>query len=165
MAYQKLQTSAALAVIPSATVMIPDVSTKIFSGTGDFSVAGTLTAVGASPLFTAKNIQAGAIVYNTTAQKAYYISSVTSDTVLSIDPSDAGGATDSYDIYMSATQGCILYVGTTGNLTVQMAADKDVPPNTVTELTYSNLPDSAFLPIQVVRVDNTTTASNIIALW
>ena len=46
MAYQKLQTSAALDVIPSNTVPIPDRATKVLEGTADFSVAGTLTDVG-----------------------------------------------------------------------------------------------------------------------
>ena len=46
MAYQKLQVSEALAVIPSNSVAIPDPSTKVLSGQADFSVANTLTDVG-----------------------------------------------------------------------------------------------------------------------
>ena len=75
MAYQKLQTSSGLAVIKSATVPIPDPSTEVLSGTADFSVAGTLTDVGTT--FTSAGIQKNAIVYNTTAQKAYVVSDVT----------------------------------------------------------------------------------------
>ena len=46
MAYQKLQVSDALAVIPSNVVAIPDPSTRIFTVVADFSVANTLTDVG-----------------------------------------------------------------------------------------------------------------------
>lgn len=163
MAYQKLQTSDALAVIPSATVMIPDPSTKVLSGTADFSVAGTLTDVGTT--FLTAGIQTNAIVYNTTAQIAYYVTNITDDLNLALSPSSAGGATDDYVIYNAPTIGCILYVGGSGNLVVQMAAAKDLPPSTNPEITFQTIPASAFMPFQVVRVDSTTTASNIVALW
>ena len=67
MAYQKLQTSSALDVIPSDTVPIPDRATKVLEGTADFSVAGTLTDVGTT--FLSAGIQKNAIVYNITDQK------------------------------------------------------------------------------------------------
>lgn len=163
MAYQKLQVGEALAVIPSATVMIPDPSTKVLSGVADFSVASTLTDVGTT--FTSAGIQKNAIVYNTTAQVAYYVTAITDDLNLALSPATTGGATDSYVIYNAPTIGCILYVGGSGNLVVQMAAAKDLDPSTNPEITFQNIPTSAFLPTQVVRVDDTTTASNIVALW
>ena len=163
MAYQKLQTSSGLAVIKSATVPIPDPSTKVLSGTANFSVAGTLTDVGTT--FTSAGIQKNAIVYNTTAQKAYFVTDVTDDLNLALSPSSAGGATDDYIIFNAPTNGCILFVGGTGDLVVQTATDKDIPAASVTELTFKNIPDAAFLPVQVVRVDDTTTATDIIALW
>ena len=43
MAYQRLQVSEGLAVIPSNTVPIPDPASEALSGTADFSVASTLT--------------------------------------------------------------------------------------------------------------------------
>ena len=91
MAYQKLQTSSGLAVIKSATVPIPDPSTEVLTGTANFSVAGTLTDVGTT--FTSAGIQKNAIVYNTTAQKAYFVTDVTDDLNLALSPSSAGGAT------------------------------------------------------------------------
>ena len=41
MAYQKLQVSRAVAVIPSNDVNIPDPATQALTGIADFSVAGT----------------------------------------------------------------------------------------------------------------------------
>ena len=163
MAYQKLQVSEGLAVIPSATIPIPDPSTEGLSGTADFSVAGTLTDVGTT--FLSAGIQNNAIVYNTTANIAYFVTTVTDDLNLALSPASAGGAADNYVIYNAPTEGCILYVGGTGDLVAVLASDKDVPAATQNELTFKNLPNASFLPTQVFRVDSTTTATDIIALW
>lgn len=54
--------------------------------------------------------------------------------------------------------GCVLYVGTGGNLRVLTAGGDDV--------VFTGFPDGGFLPVNVVRVFLTnTTASNIVALW
>lgn len=50
-----------------------------------------------------------------------------------------------------------LWVGTGGNL-VAVRADG-------TEVTFSNVPDGTLLPIRAIRVDDTSTASGIVALW
>lgn len=50
-----------------------------------------------------------------------------------------------------------LYVGTAGNL-VAVRADG-------TEVTFANVPAGMFLPIRAIRVDDTSTASDIVALW
>lgn len=178
MAYQKLQVSDGLAVILSDTVPIPDPTTAIVLdatttgetvGTADFSTPGTLTD--ASTKFTDAGIKKGDIIYNTTAGtagQAYTVVSVDSDTQLTITPSLAGGGTDNYSIYSEATIGCILYVGTAGNLSVEMAARNGnmANPPANANLTFSNLPNASFMPTQVVKVRATgTTASNIIALW
>jgi hypothetical protein len=63
-------------------------------------------------------------------------------------PSISGGVND----------GCVLYVGTTGDLTV-ITTGQD-------EVTFANVQGGSFIPVQVVRVLSTgTTASNIVALW
>jgi hypothetical protein len=55
-------------------------------------------------------------------------------------------------------EGCVLYVGTGGILRVLTAGGDDI--------TFQNLPNGSFIPVQVVRVfDSTTTALNIVALW
>jgi hypothetical protein len=54
--------------------------------------------------------------------------------------------------------GCVLYVGTGGNVRVLTVGGDDV--------VFTNVQDGSFLPIQVLRVFATnTTASNIVALW
>ncbi len=54
--------------------------------------------------------------------------------------------------------GCVLYVGTGGDLRVLTAGGDDV--------IFTGFPDGGFLPVNVVRVFSTnTTAANILALW
>ncbi len=162
MAYQKLQVSQGLAVIPSASVMIPDPTSQVLKGAADFSTAGVLTDVGTT--FLSAGIQQGAIIYNITDQVAYYVLGITDDLNLDITSIAGGSAAADYVIYNAPTIGCVLYVGGTGNLVVQMAALKDEKPLAPSETTFQNVPAS-FLPIQVVRVDDLTTATDIIALW
>ena len=175
MAYQKLQTREALAVIPSDDVRIPDPNTVVVLdvnrgatvSTGAFNVASTLT--GTLTKFLSAGINPGAIVYNTTAAKAYHVVSVDSDTQITLSGATAGGATDSYTIYNNATIGCTLFVGGTGNVKVQMAqingnsSTAGAPANEA--VTFFKIPDGSFLPIQVVRVDDDSTATDIIAMW
>ncbi len=54
--------------------------------------------------------------------------------------------------------GCVLYVGTGGDLRVLTAGGDDI--------VFAGFPDGSFLPVNVVKVFATnTTASGIIALW
>jgi hypothetical protein len=54
--------------------------------------------------------------------------------------------------------GCVLYVGTGGNVRVTTVGYDDV--------VFSSVPSGSFIPVQVLKVWATnTTASNIIALW
>tara|TARA_R100001460_G_C3478202_1_gene167973 strand:+ start:48 stop:533 length:486 start_codon:yes stop_codon:yes gene_type:complete len=161
MAYQKLQTSSGLNVIPSNTVPIPDRATKVLDGTADFSVAGTLTDVGTT--FLSAGIQKNAIVYNITDQKAYFVLDVTDDLNLSITSIAGGSASAKYYIYNAPTNGCILYVGTGGDVAIQFSEPTDSPSG---ELIFKNIPNASFLPVQAIRIDDTlTTATDIIALW
>jgi hypothetical protein len=55
-------------------------------------------------------------------------------------------------------EGCVLYVGTGGLLRVLTAGGDDI--------TFNNVPNGTFIPVQVIRVfDSTTTAEHIVALW
>tara|TARA_R110002020_G_scaffold134960_2_gene301336 strand:- start:1566 stop:2039 length:474 start_codon:yes stop_codon:yes gene_type:complete len=157
MAYQKLQVSRAIAVIPSDDVDIPNPAAEMLSGTADFSVAGTLTDVGTT--FTTLGIEPGSIIYNTGASIAYYVTAVVSDTELSITPSSAGGATDAYKVYSGGkNNGCVLYVGATGDVPVIMAGGDEV--------TYIGAPTGMFMPTQVTRVKSSGLgASSILGLW
>ena len=54
--------------------------------------------------------------------------------------------------------GCVLYVGTTGDVRVLTAGGNDV--------VFKSVLGGSYMPVQVLRVFETnTTASNIIALW
>jgi hypothetical protein len=174
MAYQKLQAREALNIIPNDDVRIPDSSSAIVvdtstgatRGVADFSVLNTLTDVGTS--FTTAGIPPGAIVYNPTANIAYYVVSVDSDTQLTLSGGAAGGATDSYTIYARATIGCTLFIGGAGDVNVRMAEQNG---NTTSAplaqyVRFKGLGAASFMPIQVVQVKATlTTATDIIALW
>lgn len=176
MAYQKLQTREALVVIPSDDVRIPDPNTVVMLdpgrnatvSSGAFNVANRLTGIATSKFLSA-GISPGAIVYNTTAAKAYYVVSVDSDTQITLSGATAGGATDAYSIYTNATIGCTLFVGKGGDIKVQMAQINGnpsafgAPANEA--VTYKNIADGSFLPIQVVRVDDDSTVTDVIAMW
>lgn len=174
MAYQKLQVSEALPVIkgkvripdPTSVVCL-DTATGATKGVADFSAANTLTAVGTK--FTEAGILPGAIVYNTTANKAYYVVKVVSDTQLTLSSGTAGGAADEYTIYTKATVGCILFVGTGGDVVVQMAEKNGNTSFAATpanfETNFKNISSGCWMPTQVVRVAAFTTAEDIIALW
>jgi len=57
-----------------------------------------------------------------------------------------------------AAQPCVLYVGTGGNLKVITEGGDEV--------TFVNVQDGTFFPVNVLRVFATgTTATNIIAIW
>lgn len=70
-------------------------------------------------------------------------------------------ASDSVNVYYNTVgdnTGCVLYIGTGGDLKVKTASGDDV--------VFANLADGTFLPVQILRVFATgTTASNIISLW
>ena len=175
MAYQKLQSREALPVITSDKVRIPDPSTVIIinnrgsiKGTGSFTSGTTL--VGNLTAFLGKGIEKGMIVYNFTDKIAYHVVSVDNDTEITLSGGGAGGAASTFAIYARPTIGCTLFVGTAGDLTVQMA-ENNGNTNVVTapanaEVLYKNITNASFLPIQVVRVDKTsTTADDIVAMW
>lgn len=174
MAYQKLQVSEALPVIPGSvripdptSVVCLDTATGATVGTGSFTGGTTLITTGTK--FTEAGIYEGAIIYNTTASKAYYVVSVDSDTQLTISTGTAGGGSDQYSIFTKATGGCILFVGGAGDVTLQMA-EKNGNTTAATqslnhEVTFKSISAGCFMPTQVVRVSKVTTATDIIALW
>ena len=162
MAYQKLQVSNGLAVIPSATVRIPNPDTLVTSGTdGDCSVPGTFSS--ALSTFITDRVQQGAIIYAST--KAYYVLSVDSETSLTVSTADgviAGSAT-AFQIYNEATVGCILFAGVAGDMSIQLAQQNGTKNNT--KLMFKGIAAGAFMPTQAIRVDTASTATDIIALW
>ena len=164
MAYQKLQVSQALAVIPDNSIPIPDPSSKVLVGNADFSVAGVLTDVGTT--FLTDGILTNAIIYNTTAQKAFRVTEVTDDLKLAITPSSAQGSSDNYVIYNEATVGCVLFVGVAGDVKAIMAeTNGGASWSSASSVMFKGIAGGAFLPIQVIGVASATTATDIVALW
>lgn len=169
MAYQKLQVSDGLLIIPSDEVKIPDPTSFVKEGSdGVFNVGGVFDS--ASGDFLNAGIKVGAIVYNVTDQKASYVTSINSDSQLGISPSYTGTASSvTYLIFNEPTSGCILYVGGAGIVTASLAAQKDVSATTKTNRnpqSFENVANASFMPIQVVQVwAEGTDATKIIGLW
>ena len=153
MAYQKLQVERALTVIASDTINIPNVSGASLSSTTTGTAANKLVDSTAS--FTSNLL--GYIVYNTTDSTVATVTAIDDANTLSLS-ADIMASGEAYTIYADANQGCVLYVGNTGNVRVLTAGNDDV--------TFVGIPAGAFVPVQVKRVFATnTTATDIVALW
>ena len=109
MAYQKLQPSAAINVIPDDNIIIP-LPNQVATGATTAAAAGKLTDSSAKFLTTAS---VGDVIYSGTGAVRDAITTVTavdSDTVLTV--ATAVAITKNYNIYSSdLNEGAILYVG------------------------------------------------------
>ena len=162
MAYQRLQVNNSIDVIPSDTVPIPDPATFVLEQSAtNMTVAGTVTGTG----FENKGILQGAILYANTSKKAYTVVSVDSDTQLTITPSSAATGSEGITIYNSATLGASLYVATLGDVSVQMASQRNQPDAALSGINpavFYNVAQGSFMPILVTRVNATNTTSTFI---
>ena len=157
MAYQKLQVERALTVIASDTINIPNVAGPTVGGTTSQAAPAATALVDSTKDFTAIQGLVGSIVYLTGGVAT--VTAITNATTLALSAGVADtGSTESYTIYADANQGCVLYVGNTGNVRVLTAGNDDV--------TFVGIPAGAFVPVQVKRVYATPTPpTGIIALW
>jgi hypothetical protein len=160
MAYQKLQVSSALAVIPSDFINIPNPSDSSISGTTD----GTTGLTDTSATFTDGSVKIGDIVYDTSNSVVGRVTAIAA-TVLTLDNGNgvavnlATGA--SYVVYKDTNNAAVLYVGVAGDLAVEMA-NSGLQPTQATFTAAAN----GYHPIQVNKVLATgTAATNIVALW
>ena len=159
----KLQVSRALSVIPSANTNIP-MPNVIVTSLATATTTGKLvdstknfSSVGANPL----NVQVGDIVYNNTLLGAAIVTNVDSATQLSLN-SNIMLSTNTYTLYSGtntagSVEPCVLYVGVGGTLNVTTAGGDVVD--------FVGIASGTFLPVQVIRVNYVTAASDIIALW
>ena len=159
MAYQKLQVSRALSVIPSDTVDIPVPGVLAISSTT--TGASALKLIDSAGDFINKGVKTGDIVYSGTTIAAT-VTAVDSATQLSV--STAVPTLTAYKLYKSSqgpNNGCVLYVGGAGDVKV-MTASGDV-------VEFQNVPAGTFMPVQVLRVyatgHTTAAATNIVAMW
>jgi len=159
MAYQKLQVSRAILVIPSDDTLIPFPGAIYFESTTTGNAANKL--IDGTADFIALGVQPGDIVYNYDSSEVATVVEVDSATQLDI--TLAGGITsgDDYSLYkMDKNNGCVLYVGTSApaNLRVTTAGGDDV--------VFVNAVQGSYQPVNVKQVWATNTGvSNIIALW
>ena len=148
-------------VIPSDTLNIPQPGI-ITSGTNS-TVGTTLTDAGNNFLNSVTNpngynISGGDVVYAGGAIDE--ILAVATANTLTMQSSTAAATYDIYKGNIGGDTAFTLFVGTGGaasTLKVRTANGEDV--------TLNNVPDSSFIPLQVIRVFATgTTCSNILAL-
>lgn len=157
MAYQKLQVSRAITIIPSNFANIPSPAI-IRQATNTSVVPSELEDVNAD--FIALNVAVGDVVYNTTTSTAATITQVIDNTRLLLNNNIFLAAGNSYTIYTQNTnnEGCVLYIGTGGDVRVGTHAGDDT--------VFSNLLGGTFFPVQVLKVFATgTTSTKIVALW
>lgn len=160
----KLQTSRALAVIPSDNYDIPN-PFPMASGTATSTATNVL--VDSTKDFIALNIEIGDVVYNLNTNVCTIVEDTTDDPfyanelVLKDDIMTSG---DKYVIYQNSplsgqpNAGCVLYVGTGGDIMAVTAGGDTV--------TFSQVPTGTFVPVNVVRVlSSGTSAEKIVALW
>jgi hypothetical protein len=156
MAYQKLQVGRAINVIPSDDINIPSPSAV--------SAEGVNESVDDKILDSTKNfinsVKLNDTVYNLTTNEVTYVTEIIApDEVKVADSIFSIG--DQYKIFSTVdvkTEPCVLYVGSKGTLRVTTSSGDEV--------TFVNIQDGSFIPVQVLKVFSTgTTASNIVALW
>lgn len=158
MAYQKLQTERALPIVYSDTINIPDISNLHAEGVTSAFVASELVVAAGDFLL---SITVGDIVYNTTAgsEAVATVVSITSDTVLVLS-ANIMAVGETFSIYGDTNNGCVLYLGGAGNITVLTVGNDTTP--------FIGVLAGTYLPVQVRRVlsTGTTVAANTInALW
>ena len=160
MSYQKLQGYVALEVFLCDNTNIP-FPNEVARGTTTATTADELIDTNAD--FIVDGVKEGDIVYNTTDKTCAQVIQVTNQKIVLNADIMANG--ESYIIYVAnpasgaddANNGCVLYVGSTGDLKVVTIAGQTV--------TFKSVP-VGFFPVQVKKIFNTgSTAGNIIALW
>ena len=157
MAYQKLQVSAGMPVIPSDTVNVSNIGGPVLNSTATSTLASKL--VDTTVDFNDLGIKIGDTVINQTDNTVALVTAIDNLNRLSISV-DIMASGEEYTIVLEqvdSASACVLYVGVAGNLKVKTAAGN--------VLTLVAAP-AGFLPVQVTRVYATgTAATDIIALW
>lgn len=159
MATQKLQVGRAFPVnIFSDDVDIPFPELSAF-GTTTSGGGGSPHLNDTNANFVQGQINPGDIVYNTTTGDADIVVGINSPTQIEISGVSAGfSAGESYQIYAGNNhQGCVLYIGGSGDLEVQTVGGDNV--------TFFGVTAGQFIPVNVMKVRTGTTASDILALW
>jgi hypothetical protein len=157
MATQKLQVGRAFPVTifsDEVNIPFPELSTN-----GSATAGGTTLLEDSLANFVQGQINPGDIVYNTATNSADIVVGINSPTQLEIAGYSGGFLPgDAYNIYAGNNhQGCVLYIGGSGDLEVETVGGDRV--------TFFGVSAGQFIPVQVMKIQTDTTASNILALW
>jgi len=161
MATQKLQPSRALRAHPSdnADIAYPNVIE-----TGTSTTVTSLKLIDSTGIFITNNVKTGDVVHNDTFGTVATVVSVDSQTQLTLNANIFTATAQLYTVYSMSSQtsmgnpGCVLYIGTGGNLRVTTSGNDIV--------TFTNVQDGTFFPISVIKLWATgTTATAVNALW
>ena len=160
MAYQKLQASKARVVLATILSNADDVDVPnigIVGPTGTITAETATTVTDNTKDFNALGVKIGMILIGSRGDKTNIIG-VDGDTLTISNQLLASNPGDTYEIFGGNQNGCVLYVGVAGSVTIITAGGDEV--------TLQGVPAGTFIPIQTKRVMATgTTASGIIALW
>ena len=159
MAYDKFQASAAITIYKSDNANIPN--------PGAQTITGVVTSVLPNKLVDSTapfaDVKVGDIVLNTSAGESATVTAVDSTSQLTLNSDIFTALGEPYVLYtqqldfLKAGNGCVLYVGVSGDLNVITAAGQTV--------LFIGVP-VGFFPVQVTNVLSTsTTADSIVALW
>jgi hypothetical protein len=159
MAYEKLQASAAITIYKSNNANIPNPAAQTITGVVTSVIANKL--VDSTAPFA--DVKVGDIVLNTSAGESATVTAVDSTSQLTLNADIFTALGEPYVLYtqqldfLKAGNGCVLYVGVSGDLNVITAAGQTV--------LFIGVP-VGFFPVQVTNVLSTsTTADSIVALW
>tara|TARA_R110000868_G_scaffold173133_2_gene409170 strand:+ start:3371 stop:3847 length:477 start_codon:yes stop_codon:yes gene_type:complete len=158
MATQKLQVGRAFPVTifsDDVDIPFPALSTSGTASGGSFG--NILEDTGNN--FIQGQINPGDIIHNISTGTADIVVGINSPTQLEVAGYSGGFAPgDTYFIYAGNNhQGCVLYIGGSGDLEVQTVGGDNV--------TLVGVTAGQFIPVNVMKVKESTSASNIIALW
>lgn len=155
MANQKLQVARAIQVYPSDNADIP-FPNLLSSGANDVVGVSKLTNTTAN--FVTDGIEVGDIVYNTTTGTSATVVNVDNATTLALSGDIFTASPENYLIYKGgANNGCVIYVGGTGDVEVTTAGGDRV--------VFVGLLTGQFVPVQVTKVWTGTSATDLLALW
>ena len=135
-----------------------------FVDTGTNTTSTSLKLISSSTTFVSDNVRAGDVVHNDTDGTAATVLNVDSQTQLTLNANIFTATGKTFSVYgMSpqsgiANEGCNLYIGGAGNVSV-VTIGGDI-------VTFLSVPVGTILPIQIVQLRATgTTATNVLALW
>jgi hypothetical protein len=160
MSYLKLNVSRALIVVPSDSIGIPNIASKVTSGSATATTANKL--VDSAKTFISSGVKIGDIIYNTTDNTVAKVTALDSETTLSVS-ANIFATGEGYSIFGEEEKnGCIFMTGNHGSASMAvrvLTAGND-------DVILDGLKAGEVFPIQVKKIFATgTDASKVVALW